>query len=44
MKKSVFTAAKYRDAVAETGFLKKEKGGRSSYFINLALNAIVVRD
>ena len=31
------TAAKYLDTLAEAGLLKKEKLGRSNYFINLAL-------
>jgi Fic family protein len=35
------TAAKYLDALAEGGFLLKRKVGRSNYYINIALNAIL---
>ena len=37
LKVSRLTAAKYLDALAEAGLLRKEKLGRSNYFINLAL-------
>lgn len=37
LKVSRLTAAKYLDALSEAGLLRKEKLGRSNYFINLAL-------
>ena len=39
---SRLTAAKYLDALATTGFVKKQKMGRSNYYINLALNQILL--
>jgi cell filamentation protein, protein adenylyltransferase len=38
---SRLTATKYLDALAEGGFLAKQKVGRSNYYINLALFAIL---
>jgi hypothetical protein len=38
---SRLTATKYLDALAEGGFLLKRKVGRSNYYVNLALNAIL---
>ena len=38
---SRITATKYLDALTETGFLHKQKIGRSNYYINIALNAIL---
>ena len=35
------TATKYLDALAEGGFVRKHKVGRSNYYINLALNAVL---
>jgi Fic family protein len=35
------TATKYLDTLTETGFLHKQKIGRSNYYINIALNAIL---
>ena len=35
------TATKYLEALTESGFLHKQKIGRSNYFINIALNAIL---
>ena len=35
------TATKYLDALAAGGFLHKHRAGRGSYYINLALNAIL---
>lgn len=40
---SRLTAAKYLDVLSEGGFLKKEKIGRSNYFINTALFEIFTR-
>ena len=39
---SRLTATKYLDALATTGFVKKQKMGRSNYYINLALNQILL--
>jgi Fic family protein len=39
---SRLTAMKYLDALAKDGFLLKQKIGRSNYYINIALNAILV--
>lgn len=38
---SRLTATKYLDLLAETGFVQKQKIGRSNYYINLALNRIL---
>lgn len=43
LKVSRLTATKYLDALAADGFVQKVKVGRSNYFINLALNAILTR-
>jgi len=40
---SRLTATKYLDALTEAGFVQKVKVGRSNYYINLALNAILTR-
>ena len=39
---SRLTATKYLDALAAGGFLSKQKLGRSNYYINLALNRILL--
>lgn len=39
---SRLTATKYLDLLAETGFVQKQKIGRSNYYINLALNQILL--
>lgn len=36
-------ATKYLDALTAGGFLRKQKIGRSNYYINLVLNAILTR-
>jgi Fic family protein len=36
------TAARYLDTLAESGFLEKLKVGRSNYYVNVALNRILV--
>lgn len=41
LKVSRITATKYLDALAAGGFLQKRKIGRTNYYINLALNAIL---
>jgi Fic family protein len=41
LKVSRLTATKYMDALADGGFVQKQKVGRSNYYINLALNAIL---
>lgn len=40
---SRLTATKYLDVLAETGFLQKQKIGRSNYYINHALTQILVK-
>lgn len=40
---SRLTATKYLNALDEAGFVRKVKIGRSNYYINLALNAILTR-
>jgi Fic family protein len=42
LKVSRLTATKYMDALAEGGFVQKQKHGRSNYYINLALNGILM--
>ncbi len=42
LKVSRLTATKYMDALAEGGFVQKQKVGRSNYYINLALNQILL--
>jgi Fic family protein len=39
---SRITATKYLDALAEGGFVKKQRIGRGNYYINVALNAILM--
>nr|WP_236848179.1 hypothetical protein [Chlorobaculum limnaeum] len=41
---SRITATKYLDTLAQEGFLKKEKIGRSNYYINLALFGILLKE
>jgi Fic family protein len=41
---SRLTATKYLDALTEAGFLEKRKIGRSNYYINVALTAILTRE
>ena len=43
LKVSRLTATKYLDALAGAGFVQKVKVGRSNYYVNLALNAILTR-
>jgi Fic family protein len=43
LKVSRLTATKYLDALTIDGFVRKVKMGRSNYYINLALNAILTR-
>jgi len=38
---SRLTATKYLDALASTGFVQKQKIGRSNYYVNIALNKIL---
>lgn len=42
LKVSRLTATKYLDALALDGFLLKQKFGRSNYYINIALNQVLV--
>jgi hypothetical protein len=42
LKVSRLTATKYLDALAERGFLQKQKIGRANYYINVALNRILI--
>ncbi|MFC5520871.1 Fic family protein [Polaromonas jejuensis] len=39
---SRLTATKYLDALAVSGFVKKQKIGRGNYYVNLALNEILL--
>jgi Fic family protein len=39
---SRITATKYMDALAAGGFVKKQKMGRSNYYVNLALNGVLL--
>ena len=39
---SRITATKYLEALTAGGFLKKQKMGRGNYYINIALNSILV--
>jgi Fic family protein len=41
LKVSRLTATKYIDALAEAGFVRKHKIGRSNYYVNVALNEIL---
>jgi Fic family protein len=43
LKVSRLTATKYLDALTASGFVQKVKVGRSNYYINQALNAILTR-
>lgn len=36
------TASKYLDALTEGGFLQKQKIGRDNFYVNIALNAILI--
>ncbi len=40
---SRLTATKYMDALVESGFVKKHKVGRSNYYMNIALNDILLK-
>jgi Fic family protein len=40
---SRITATKYLDALVDGGFLIKQKAGRSNYYINQALNGILLQ-
>jgi Fic family protein len=42
LKVSRLTATRYLDALAEDGFLSKQKRGRGNYYINIALTAILM--
>jgi Fic family protein len=42
LKISRLTATKYLDKLAEDGFLEKRKIGRINYYINIALNQILL--
>lgn len=42
LKVSRLTATKYMDALADGGFVQKHKVGRSNYYVNVALNAILM--
>lgn len=44
LKVSRLTAIKYLDALTADGFLVKRKIGRSNYYINIALEAVLVRE
>ncbi|WP_374088930.1 Fic family protein [Methylomicrobium lacus] len=39
---SRITATKYLDALAEGGFVRKQKMGRGNYYVNVALNSILM--
>lgn len=39
---SRLTASKYLDALVAGGFVQKNKIGRSNYYVNLALNQILL--
>lgn len=42
LKVSRLTATKYMDSLADAGFVQKQKLGRNNYYINLALNRILM--
>lgn len=42
LKVSRLTAAKYLDALVQGGFVRKQKVGRTNYYINVALNTILL--
>lgn len=44
LKVSRLTATRYLEALTAGGFLQKQKIGRSNYYINLVLNAILTRE
>ena len=44
LKVSRITATKYLEALTQNGFLHKQKKGRSNYYVNIALNAILTRN
>mgnify|MGYP000864413936 CR=1 FL=1 len=44
LKVSRLTATKYLDSLANDGFLKKEKIGRSNYYVNTALFGILAKE
>jgi len=37
-----FTATKYLEALTEGSFVQKQKMGRGNYYVNIALNAILM--
>jgi len=39
---SRLTAAKYLESLVQGGFVRKQKVGRSNYYINVALNKILL--
>lgn len=39
---SRITATKYLEALTESGFVQKQKMGRANYYVNIALNAILM--
>lgn len=43
LKVSRLTAIKYMDALADAGFVLKQKIGRNNYYINLALHSILLK-
>jgi Fic family protein len=43
LKVSRMTATKYLEELVAGGFISKHKGGRSNYYINIALNQILLR-
>ena len=42
LKVSRMTATRYLDALSDTGFLVKRKIGRGNYYVNVALNKILL--
>jgi Fic family protein len=42
LKVSRLTASKYLEALAESGFVHKKKAGRNNYYVNFALNQILL--
>ena len=44
LKVSRLTASKYLNGLCEAGFLKKEKYGRSNYYINVALYELLAQE
>ena len=43
LKVSRLTATRYLDALTATGFLNKQKIGRTNYYVNLPLYALLTR-